>query len=116
MYLLVRFALADLQAAYESEHIDQPIGMCLSARPEWVTVRVEGVESHSFLITDAIETCRCLDMSHLINIAQTSCHSVQLSTTYQQTSLISDLSLPHNAADTWPYGHRHRSFPGKHCR
>src|SRR5215472_7070900 len=49
--------------------------------------------------TDALETYRCLHMSHLINSTQTSCYSVQLSTTYQQTSLISDLSLPHNVAD-----------------
>jgi len=45
------------------------------------------------IVTSAApEACRCLYMSHLINIAPTLCHGVQLSTTYQhpsfQTSLI----------------------------
>jgi hypothetical protein len=34
MSLPARVALADLKAAYESEHIGQPIRICFSARPE----------------------------------------------------------------------------------
>ena len=86
----------DCGGVWSSPNADCPVEETSAG---WFTGTVlTGCSAIMIVTSAALETCRCLYMSHLINSAQTSCQSAQLPTTYQQTSLISDL-FPHNAAD-----------------